>query len=417
MFGFRLPAAAEDSDKDADTPGFRVNETDDVPGFRVGLVDDVPGFRVDQTDDTPGFRMKADNSLSRDPQSGVGAANFAGTIFQSAGGPASLQTFSDHLKYFGDGSEGSHRNDLLSPLGAPDLNPSQFQLHPSNTFGEPLPDGLYGDTLPWPNSSNPYFGTGSHPQFTSLGSLAGQPQLAQGRTSVSPFASSTFNEGSGDAAIANDVPFGTLPVNYEQEGRSGGDPNVVRVGDDGAVASGSNAQLAQAAPQQPKLRKDSSLGVPVILPDKSNVFDRDSPTGLLMAPTADLGDVAEAGRQAKETLGKLNFFPPAYLAYLAGALGANVGQGGTFDYQRRGNIVTGYTHLPQFVKVSNLNVGLFAQQAGLTLDQTLTIAGEFARLRSSNADEKAPYGLSQTQREYITRGYEFGTSGMFDSAE
>jgi len=129
-----------------------------------------------------------------------------------------------------------------------------------------------------------------------------------------------------------------------------------------------------------------------------------------MAPTADLSEVAAAGRQAKETLDKLSVFPPAYLAYLAGTLGSNVGQAGRFDYQRQGNIVTGYTHLQQFVKVSNLNVGLFAQQAGLTLDQTLIIAGEFARLRSSNGED----GLNRTQREFITLGYKIGASGMFD---
>lgn len=131
-----------------------------------------------------------------------------------------------------------------------------------------------------------------------------------------------------------------------------------------------------------------------------------------MALTADLSDVAAAGRQAKETLDKLSVFPPAYLAYLAGTLGSNVGQGGSFDYQRQGNMITGYTHRQQFVKVSNLNVGLFAQQAGLTLEQTLIIAGEFARLRSSNADEKE--GLNRTQREFITLGYRIGASGMFD---
>jgi len=99
---------------------------------------------------------------------------------------------------------------------------------------------------------------------------------------------------------------------------------------------------------------------------------------------------------------------------LAAILGLNVGQGGTFDYQRRGNRITGYTHLPQFEKVSNLNVGLFAQQAGLTLEEVLNIAGTFAHYRSGNAKPGEPYGLNPAQLEYITRGFRLGESGMFD---
>ena len=77
-------------------------------------------------------------------------------------------------------------------------------------------------------------------------------------------------------------------------------------------------------------------------------------------------------------------------------------------------MITGYTHLPQFQKVSNLNVGLFAQQAGVSLEAVLKIAGEFARHRSSNAKEGAPYGLDPIQLELITLGYKIGESGMFD---
>lgn len=189
------------------------------------------------------------------------------------------------------------------------------------------------------------------------------------------------------------------------------DPNIVRVAGGDPTMPDDEVQIAQEqGMKQSKLRKDPSPGVAVVLPDKSTIPDPQSPTGQLMAPTADLSEVAAAGRQAKETLDKLSVFPPAYLAYLAGTLGSNVGQAGRFDYQRQGNIVTGYTHLQQFVKVSNLNVGLFAQQAGLTLDQTLIIAGEFARLRSSNGED----GLNRTQREFITLGYKIGASGMFD---
>jgi hypothetical protein len=133
-----------------------------------------------------------------------------------------------------------------------------------------------------------------------------------------------------------------------------------------------------------------------------------------MAPVANLSAVAAAGRQSKETLRALGGNPIGVYAYLAATLGLNVGQGGTFDYQRRGNRITGYTQLPQFQKVSNLNVGLFAQQAGLTLEQTLNIAGQFAFWSSRNAKPGEPYGLDPTQLEFITHGYKLGQSGMFD---
>ena len=45
MFGFRMPALATDSEE-ADTPGFKVGQTDEVPGFRVKPADDFPGFRM-----------------------------------------------------------------------------------------------------------------------------------------------------------------------------------------------------------------------------------------------------------------------------------------------------------------------------------------------------------------------------------
>jgi hypothetical protein len=106
--------------------------------------------------------------------------------------------------------------------------------------------------------------------------------------------------------------------------------------------------------------------------------------------------------------------PAVFFGSLIAILGLNVGQGGTFDYQRRGNMITGYTHLQQFKKVSNLNVGLFAQQAGLTLEEVLNIAGTFARYRSRNAKPGEPYGLDPAQLEYITRGFKLGESGMYD---
>jgi hypothetical protein len=67
--------------------------------------------------------------------------------------------------------------------------------------------------------------------------------------------------------------------------------------------------------------------------------------------------------------------------------------------------------------VSNFNVGLFSQQAGLTLVMTLGLAGLYASKNSSNYRPDQPYGLDPQTREFIERGYEAGESGVFDSAK
>ena len=79
-------------------------------------------------------------------------------------------------------------------------------------------------------------------------------------------------------------------------------------------------------------------------------------------------------------------------------------------------MITGYTQFRHFLPIANINVGLLAQQAGLTLEETLGIAGAYAQLKSSNANSRGLYGLDHRTLHYITRGYEIGRSGMFDSA-
>ncbi len=142
--------------------------------------------------------------------------------------------------------------------------------------------------------------------------------------------------------------------------------------------------------------------------------DKDSPTGYVMAPDSDLAKVAAAGRKVGEQFAGVLSDPtsaPSAGLVLAAGLGKLVGQGGTFDYQRRGNRITGYTQLPHFRNISNVNVGLVGQQAGLSLNELLKISGKFAQLLSSNADPKDPYGLSKQTGRYIEIGYEIGRSG------
>ena len=72
--------------------------------------------------------------------------------------------------------------------------------------------------------------------------------------------------------------------------------------------------------------------------------------------------------------------------------------------------------IPQFRHVSNVNVGLFCQQAGLTLDETLLAAGSYARLLSSNAKPAEPHGLDPENTQFTTIGFNIGRSGMFSTS-
>jgi hypothetical protein len=156
-----------------------------------------------------------------------------------------------------------------------------------------------------------------------------------------------------------------------------------------------------------------------VLPGGSTVPDPHSATGRMLSPVADLSPVAVAGRQTGQMYRTLLRSPTGSggaLPYLAVTTLSNVGQGGAFDYQRQGNRLTGFTQLPQYRDVSNFNVGLFCQQAGLSLDETLTAAGRFAGIFSSNAKLDQPYGLDQQTAEFIKVGYKVGRSGVFDPA-
>jgi RHS repeat-associated protein len=168
--------------------------------------------------------------------------------------------------------------------------------------------------------------------------------------------------------------------------------------------------------QPEKSANQNNQGVEVQLPSGQTIPDTNSPTGNLMSPVADLSAVAAAGYQTGATYFWILSNPEAAAGanlYLYSQLGLNVGQGGTFDYQRQGNMITGYTQLPQFRDVSNFNVGLFSQQAGLTLNETLATAGLFASAFSSNARPNQPYGLDPRTAQFITTGFNIGQSGVY----
>ena len=206
------------------------------------------------------------------------------------------------------------------------------------------------------------------------------------------------------------------------------DPNIVKVADPGP---GPDEPLP--SPQAPRRGIFPSVelppgtplkngpGQPVVLPDGSRVPDRYSPTGQLMSPVGDLSEVAAAGRRTADQYRSFAIDPMA--RENAGILALwnfarNIGTGGKYDYQRQGNQllghVFGFTQLPQFRNVANVNVDLFSQQAGRTLEQTLTEAGEYASHFSSNYRPDQPYGLDPRTAEFITLGFNIGKSGAFD---
>jgi len=183
---------------------------------------------------------------------------------------------------------------------------------------------------------------------------------------------------------------------------------------------------------------DISPGEVVVLPNGAQVADGErlddrnkrnkSPTGYMMSPVADLAPVAEAGRRTGEMYRSLlqSDDPLDAPSYLTFALFKAVGTGGDFDYQRRGPQLAGlvkdrlgvkdtFAQRPQYRNVSNFNVGLFAQQAGMSLEDTLTTAGEWAKLFGTS-DPSAPYGLHRQTAKFIEDGHRAGQSGAFDSS-
>jgi len=233
------------------------------------------------------------------------------------------------------------------------------------------------------------------------------------------------------AAKATPVPYAKLdnPQSLNLYAYVGNNP-LSRIDPDGHIdCSGKNASGAgcQAIAKfnsdhgiSPTAPKSNFPGVPVKLPNGSTVPDpHNKTTGLLMSPTADVSDVAAAGKKAGQDAAAAGGpIAPGALIGFAITLGEAVGTGGQFDYQRVGpqsdDITGGFQQLGQFRDVSNFNVGLFAQQAGLTIEDTLTTAGQFARGLpgipfSSNYSPGSPYGLDPRTAEFIRVGYQAGT--------
>lgn len=165
-------------------------------------------------------------------------------------------------------------------------------------------------------------------------------------------------------------------------------------------------------------KKSNAPGVPVKLPNGKTVQDPYTHQPL-MSPTADLSDVVARGKQIKSDV-MLVIGYGQDLTNITGAIQLRdelkqaVAQNGDFDYQRTTLAAGDLQQLPQFRDVSNFNVGLIGQQAGLSLDTLLQIVGNYAKGNSSNARPDQPYGLDPRTRDLTILGYQTGASGVYD---
>ena len=164
-------------------------------------------------------------------------------------------------------------------------------------------------------------------------------------------------------------------------------------------------------------------GEKLLLSNGKWVVDPDSPTDYVMTPFNDLKSVSAAARRAKaehpnwDLSNDLALVDGKTRSEVEAVLRANLGHGGTFDYQRRlyppGK--DGLTQLRQFRSIANINVGLFCQQLGLPLRQTLVLAGAYAVMNSSNRNLMRPFFFLDADTEkYIRVGYEIGEKRLFE---
>ena len=185
------------------------------------------------------------------------------------------------------------------------------------------------------------------------------------------------------------------------------------------------APPTEPSPNDPELEKafQEFPGEELLLSNGKWVVDPNSPTGYVMTPFNDLKSVAAAARRAKaehpnwDLSQSVALWDKKALDDLEAVLRANLGQGGTFDYQRRhyppGK--DGLTQLRQFRSIANINVGLFAQQLGLSPKEALGLAGYYALKNSSNRNLlRPPYFLDPDTQKYIETGYEIGEKKLFE---
>ena len=206
-----------------------------------------------------------------------------------------------------------------------------------------------------------------------------------------------------------------VPAGNSDGGRwtsDGGDDSAADAEDSsGGVQVADGSQGGSRGSGSQNAASTTPRGTDVVLPDGTKIEDSNSSTGYLRSPVADLTPVAEAGQNLGAAYASMLRDPTTAdgaFSFLIGSLAEDLGHGGTFDYQRDGNIVSGYIYYPEFTDVSNFNVGLLCEQAGLSLNDALSIAGSYASVLSSNANPNQPYGLGRDQAKWIRIGFEYG---------
>lgn len=248
-----------------------------------------------------------------------------------------------------------------------------------------------------------------------------------------------------EALSAPERTFGEAILRHQANLSADGETREGNAALSDARRASDDTQIAQAAPDEPTATSAPRRGIAPATEPPSNdpatekafqdfegehlllsngkwVVDPNSPTGYVLTPSNDLKNVVAAARQAKadhpdwKLSDDLALLSKKTRDELEALLRANLGQGGTFDYQRRHYAPgkDGFTQLRQFRSIANINVGLFCQQLGLSLRETLGLAGLYAVKNSNNRNLlNLPYVLDTDTEKYIRIGYEIGEKKLF----
>ena len=371
---------------------------DEVPGSKQGGGSPGPdsgdrGIGQSSADTSVGSRFDRDRwaAASSAPGDGQSAPDNQGGSWLDRSRPPSTSRFGA-TPFTGQAWLGNVPAKPALPTGESALAGSRIVSDASTTDGAAA-------TLP---------NTGSTEQLTASGQGTPTPANPDERN----LGEHTSNGSAAPSGTAKPASPSGEPVRAAENIPTDGGARV----DHEAVPPGTKGTPGPAAAQA---LNTTNQGVAVQLPNGQNIADPKSPTGKLMSPVADLSVVAAEGRRIGAAYRSMLNDPmgtESAPGLLAGSLGVNVGQGGSFDYQRQGNSIAGFTQLPQFRNVANVNVGLLSQQAGLTLEETLTFAGRFASLRSRNANPSGPYGLDPETAQFIITGFNLSKTGVSGKA-
>ncbi len=145
----------------------------------------------------------------------------------------------------------------------------------------------------------------------------------------------------------------------------------------------SDAQFPDGTILQPGFTPLNSPGSQnIVLPGGYYIVDNSSPSGLLQGVSSnELSSVYFSGQVAGDAA--MNPDGIGAAATLMNQVFAT-GQGGTFDDQRSGNWIAGFTPNSSMVDISNVNVGLWGAGAGETYEGVMSLRNNFGTTFSNN---------------------------------